>query len=243
MRQVAIVEDSAYERDHIQKVLSDYQNKKGCTYDIRMFHNGKRLAEELEESPDYRPVLYLLDIEMPEMNGVETARAIREVDSHAHLIFITSYMNYAPETMEYKAFRYIAKEELEKKLPRALDSFELDMEWEDRGNEYYVIEARTHPERIRYRDILYIEREGKNVLIHQRNRKVSKERSSLAEVYEKIAKEAFAYCNQGCVVNISHIMGFEGTEIILRDGTRLQVSRERRNDLKEQTRRRWSGRA
>ena len=142
MRTIAMVDDNTWDCKQILTILEDYQERKGYTYDIHTFPSGKELTRVLEDNPVFRPCLYLLDIEMPEMNGIETSRLIRKMDSAAYLIFITSHMNYAPETMEYKPFRYINKEELSDKLPQAMDSFELDMEWEE-GN-YLVSFSQTY---------------------------------------------------------------------------------------------------
>lgn len=48
--------------------------------------------------------MYILDIEMPGMDGLAVAKQIRETDSKALLVFLTSYTKYMPSVFEVVTF-------------------------------------------------------------------------------------------------------------------------------------------
>lgn len=64
---------------------------------------GLRLFEEK------RPDVVFLDVDMPRLNGVETAKRIQDMDPRAALIFATAYEGYRDEAFEVYAFDYLVK--------------------------------------------------------------------------------------------------------------------------------------
>ena len=64
----------------------------------------------------------LLDIDMGETNGIELARKLRAENENIVIIFITNFIQYAPEGFEVQAFRYLLKADLSAKLDSYFDS-------------------------------------------------------------------------------------------------------------------------
>ena len=107
MKKIAIVDDS---RAYIELITDVLTKESGCTedhFEIDSFQKASSLLYELEDGNDYD--IYFLDIEMPEMNGLELAREIREKNEDAYLIFITSHMEFAIDGYEVEAYQYILK--------------------------------------------------------------------------------------------------------------------------------------
>lgn len=79
------------------------------------------------------------------------------------IIFITSHIEYAIDAFELSIFRYVPKTDLDKRLPAAIrDAIKL-IELED--GKTYTIQTNSRLEKIPYREIYYIERDGKNASI------------------------------------------------------------------------------
>lgn len=53
--------------------------------------------------------LIFLDIEMPDLNGIETAEKIRVLDPHVQIVYVTNYRNYMKKAYRVHAFDYIQK--------------------------------------------------------------------------------------------------------------------------------------
>ena len=102
---------------------------------ILLLKNSKRKSEETHVSSRFygffQPSqidlslpydIALLDIDMGETNGIELARKLRASNENIVIIFITNFIQYAPEGFEVQAFRYLLKADLSAKLDSYFDS-------------------------------------------------------------------------------------------------------------------------
>ncbi len=65
--------------------------------------------------------IVFIDIGMPEMNGLEAAEWIQQLDSHIHIVFVTAYSEYAIEAFELQALDYLLKPVHARRLNKTLD--------------------------------------------------------------------------------------------------------------------------
>lgn len=141
--------------------------------------------EAIEGVSDSTPDVIFLDIDMPELNGLQAAEMIQEVCPQANIVFVTAYNNYAVEAFELNALDYILKpvrkDRLLKTVQRVQDRVTLSPKLIKPANEVMI---RCFPS-------LRFEREGQPLinlrwrtskaqelfafLLHNRNRFVSKD--------------------------------------------------------------------
>ncbi len=81
MPKVLIVDDSAFLREHLAKLLADHGYETACAED------GEQALQMYRE---YKPDLVLMDITMPRMNGMDALVHIRTIDPHARVIMLTA---------------------------------------------------------------------------------------------------------------------------------------------------------
>lgn len=180
--------------------------------------------------------LILLDIEMPGKSGMELAEEIRPHLPDVRIIFITSHIEYAVDAFELSVFRYVPKNDIEKRLRSAItDAVKLILLEEGKA---YTIQTSSRLEKIPYRDIFYIMREGKNAIFTAAGG-VSKVRKSLQQVYEELDAEEFIFIDRGCIVNLIHVMQVHNGSVSFKDGTTLPVSRSHLQTVKEQINAYW----
>lgn len=203
--------------------------------EIKTYGSSDNLLYDIAEDRFFFDLI-LLDIEMPGVTGMELAAKIKPVLPDVKIIFITSHIEYAIDAFELSIFRYVPKSELERRLPTAVtDALKLILLEEGR---VYTIRTSSRLERIPYKDILYIERDGKNARIVTASG-VSKVRSTLQGVYDELKAEEFLFIDRGCIVNMIHIMQISSGSAVLKDGTRLPVSRSHLAEVKEQINNYW----
>ena len=180
--------------------------------------------------------LILLDIEMPGSTGMEIAEKIKPFLPNVKIIFITSHVEYAIDAFELSIFRYVPKNDMDRRLPAAiLDAARLiDLEDE----KVYTIRAGSRLEKIPYKEIFYIERDGKNACITTAGG-MSRVRKSLQQVYEELGAEEFLFIDRGRIVNIIHVMQVRDGLALLKNGTSLPISRSHLQAVKEQINRYW----
>lgn len=180
--------------------------------------------------------LILLDIEMPGCSGMEIAGKIRPCLPDVKIIFITSHIEYAIDAFELSIFRYVPKNDLNRRLPPAIrDAVKLiGLE----AGKTYTIRTNSRLEKIPYREIYYIERDGKNASITAAGG-VSKVRKSLQQVYAELGAEEFIFTDRGCIVNMIHILQIRDGMAVLKNGEALPISRSHLQDVKEQINHYW----
>lgn len=102
---VAIIEDDEATRCQLVNYLQRYTRQYETEFQIQQFSDGIQLAE------NYRPIydILLMDIEMAQLNGMETARRIRKFDEEVLIVFITNTAQYAIKGYEVGALDYILK--------------------------------------------------------------------------------------------------------------------------------------
>lgn len=182
--------------------------------------------------------LILLDIEMPETDGMELAEKIKPFLPDVKIIFITSHLEYAIDAYELSIFRYVPKNDIEKRLTAAItDAVRLLLIEE---GEFYTIKNGSSMEKIPYHEIYYIMKDGKNSVFHT-SRGISKFRKSLQQVYDELAAEEFIFTDRGCIANMVHIMQFKKQSLVLKNQEELPVSRSHVQEVREQITAYWGG--
>lgn len=108
---IAIAEDEKRYSDQLQEQLQRFGADNHIEMQLFPFQNGAELLEHFRSGWD----MILLDVEMPVMNGMDTARAIRQIDPEVLIMFITNMAQYALNGYEVQAFDYMLKSGLSKK--------------------------------------------------------------------------------------------------------------------------------
>jgi len=210
---------------------------KECTsvYQTEMYTDSGNLLYDITEDHFFFDLI-LLDIEMPGNTGMEIAQKIKPFLPNVKIIFITSHIEYAIDAFELSIFRYVPKNDMQKRLPAAIQDAVRLIVLED--GKAYTIQTNSRFEKIPYREIYYIARDGKNASITTAGG-ISKVRKSLQQVYEELGAEEFIYIDRGCIVNMIHIMQIKDGMAVLKNGTALPVSRSHLQEVKAQINHYW----
>ena len=231
---IAIADDSCVFAQRTEQIVKKYFEARKIPVEIRVLSDGQYLLADIEERKNYD--IYLLDIEMPNTNGLQVAERIRRWDKKAQIVFITSHEKYAMRGYQYQVCRYIMKERCAEQLPGVLD-YILDSEQED-GEEYYCIVNEQKYERFPVKDILYMKKEGKNTVFCCRGGANYRERSTLEKVYKQLDQNEFMYVNRGEIVSLRHVTGLKDGKIELYDIV-LPISRYQIAEVKQKLLRYW----
>ena len=228
MLNIAICDDDALILSKVEKLVGVFFRTHCIEMKMQSYQLSENLTYDLQDGLYYD--LFLLDIEMPGIDGRELAKSIHNNMPAAKVIFITSHLEYAVEAYEFSIFRYIPKTAIEEKLSAALNDFYKLYRLE--RNEFYTIQVKNYVEQLSYRDILYILKEGKYAVFHLANGRTNSVRKTLAQIFKEINKDYFYFADRGCIVNLANVIGMNENGILFSDNQRLAISKASISDFK-----------
>ena len=217
MLKISICDDEQDMLSKVQEVTELFFRTHCVDYSINTYQHSDNLQYDLQYD------LFLLDIEMPGMDGMALAKEISTILPMAKIIFITSHLEFAVAAYEYSVFRYIPKNMIGEKLTAALEDFYKLYGLE--RNDYYLIKVKNHVEKLSYRDIFYVLKDGKYAVFYLRNRQIASIRKTLSQVYAEINQEYFYFADRGCIINLANVTGMDGENVIMLDGQHITISR------------------
>ena len=157
---IVICDDEKIYVDKVYDIVKKY-----CENDeISYYENAEQLLNDIENST-YNNDIYILDIEIDNVNGLDIAKAIREKDTSALIIFLTNYDKYVYDAFEVKTFRYIPKDVIEEKLPQAVKDAVVRIKERNSKNIYVGVSGRVI-RRIELDEIVFIEKYQKNIIFN-----------------------------------------------------------------------------
>lgn len=234
---IAICDDNQMERNLVRAEIEKYNllNKKE-KFTIREFESSKNLW--FEASDANIADIFLLDVDMPEMDGFELAQKIRENNSKAIIIFLTSHFEFASKGYKVEAFRYIHKLNMEKELIEALESA-IDQLHDD-INLFLPLKHGDDYIRVPFADIRYVQRVNRQLEIHTKNNGILLNNQGIKELYEKLDSSRFIFIDRSCFVNIDYIIRIvDGNVWISSTEEKLPISRRLQANVKSAIAKGW----
>lgn len=218
---VAVVDDSARDRAWLTEELEALLARRGLEGSVTAFGRG---GDFLEAARAERFTLAFLDVYMEGMDGVETARALRDFDRDCLLVFSTSSKDHALESYRVRAVQYLVKPYEPAELEALFGQLERLLPQPER---YVEIRSGRQTVRVRLRDVLWAEHYQHQVLVHTAGGEVLPTRLTFREFADLLAPDGrFFVCGRGLLVNLDRAADFDGRDFRLENGTRLPVSRD-----------------
>lgn len=224
MIRIAVCDD---DQEYAKWLEGELYRLSGGGISVTLYSSG----EDLLVDADIPYELVILDVEMPGINGTETAFQIRKENRNAILVFISGVKNPTPESFKVAPYRYLLKQ-FERKQTE-MELLEILRETRSVFSDDFLVCTRNGVDiQVRLRNILYlsIARGGCRVHCIQENSQnegpvMIKKR--LWELEESLNDNDFFCAHNSYLVNLSQVASFSKKEVVLKDGTVLTVSRSR----------------
>lgn len=224
MIKIAVCDDDAGIVKELTASLTAYMTSRGQTfYTVSPYAGGRAL---LESGLDHD--IIFLDIQMEQLNGLETAKALRRQKKTGLLIFITILKECVFDVFEVEAYDYLLKPIKRDRFERTMDRAMRTLE--QRTGRHLMIQRGTTREIIPLEQILYCEVRGRKIYIHQKDEKVTDYYDRLEDLERRLPGEFFR-CHRSYLVNLGHVRGCGGEQLTLTGGICIPVSRLRERAL------------
>jgi len=224
MLNIAIVDDNSDERMRLREYAETYCRESSLEAAFILFEDGASFLENYPEAVD----IVLLDIEMPRLSGMDTARKLREFDKSVQLLFVTYLVQYAIEGYSVNAADFIPKPvsypSFQSSMNRVMDKIRFFMP------RFLMTSYDKTPILCRIQDISYIESLNKKTIIHLVDGSSNFSSEALYAIEDKLKDEAFFRCHNAFLVNLGHIHTVSGNEALV-CGKTIPISKYRKKEF------------
>lgn len=221
---IAICDDEEMFSSQLKEYLESYY--KSMDLIIDKFESGEEFLKRYTNMNCGYDIIFL-DIEMKQIDGIETAKKLRELNNDIIIIFLTSHLEFAPEGYEVNAFRFLIKPIQKEKLKNAL----LDVQYQIDRNKKILIKDKDREVLLKYTDIVYIEAQNVNIKICTMNEKFLI-RKTLREIEEELKGPTFFKCHRSYIVNLDFVMDYDNKIITMENKEKISLSRNKYSDFK-----------
>ncbi len=219
---IGICDDEVIIRDELQRLCEKFIASNLTSIETIYFASGEEVLA-CKRSVD----ILFLDIQMKGINGMQTAKKIREKDDSMIIIFLTGFRNYIQEGYRVRAFRYLLKPITEKEFMGTLMDAMNDLT----RNYKVILGSSGETLFVKLKDILYVEYVGRVTVV--RTKRGSYETRIPVKEWEGILDNGdFFRVHKAYIVNLAYIDEI-GRDILLENGEKVEVAIRQIGKLKK----------
>lgn len=231
MLKIAICDDDMIFSGKFETMLLAIKDLEHIELESEVYFDGKELVEDICVKGRKYDLIFL-DIEMKEMDGLTTAKKIRQKDEMTMLIYVTSHETYAVEAYDVQPFQFLIKPvdfgTLHRYFMKAYDKT-------TKGPHYFPCEFKGKTHILRTCDILYFKSNKRIIEVYLADRTMKKFYGKMNELEARLILEKvdFWRIHQSYLVNIRFIDIITHDHIFLKNKRALSISKDRRKSIGE----------
>lgn len=225
MIRIAICDDEKDMSDAMKAMVSAFFYRKNMEIAISQFPCGEALLKY------DKPIdILFLDIQMKGMDGMETARKLREREFKGFLIFVTVLKEMVFASFEVQAYDYLVKPIEENRFRKVMERLFASMQSDGEAN--LLIQKGYESSIISFEDIVFCEIIDRKVYLHLKTAEV-------VDFYERIEKletrldGRFFRCHRSFLINLQYLKSFKSGVAYMESGEEIPVSRLRSKEFSD----------
>jgi DNA-binding LytR/AlgR family response regulator len=218
------IEDLTYIERHLRKGLED----KNLNAEISVFTDPKILLEKLCSGTLIADVVFV-DIDMPDMNGIEFAEKLYVTCPGIETVFITNHDEFVYKAFRCKAIGFIRKKAIDSEISEVIDVIYLHLL---RRNKKIIIDESGSEKPVSVLDIIYVKSDNHYVELYTKDSK-SVMRKSINRFETDYAAYGLIRVHIRYIVNVRFIKTIEKKFVLLKNNEQIPISREKEKYVKE----------
>ena len=202
----------------MQALLQKYFEENDILAEVKFYSSGQEYLKE-KKSEILNTDIFLLDIFMPELNGIDIGKELKSIGAKGKIIFITAGNDFITEAFEIQAFSYIQKPVIYEKFSKVMNSVIKSFE----KTRYMDVVVDREKQRIYLDDIEYVETLGRRLVIYRQDEGVETY-LSVKNFMDEYGEEDFLQISRYVAVSKSKIQRIVGRSLYLMNGRELSIS-------------------
>ena len=212
---IAICDDEARCLSEVTAVAEEYRRAHPEQKNVfETFSHPEDLLEAAEKIGGFD--IYVLDVVMPDMNGIELGTRLRDAGYDGKIIYLTSSEEYSLDAFRVKAFDYIIKPIRREPFFRVMD--EVIATIGAKKDKFIVVKSKERRIKLTFDSIVYTELTKRAVcyyLLDGRTVESTSLRTTFSEAMAPLLEDKrFALCSQGMLVNLDHVTEVENDAVL-----------------------------
>ena len=206
-------------------LINEYSAQHNLCFDLSIYSRASNLMDDMLRFGGFD--IYILDMNMPDQNGIELGFELRQTDRDGKIIYISSASEYAVEAFRVKASGFLLKPPDRDRFFSALDDAVQDTS--SRRSKSIVVKGKELYMKFRLDSILYAELVNKTIRYHLISGETFESltiRTSFSTAAEALLRdERFALCSSVMAVNLYHISSAGPETLYFKNGTKLHIGK------------------
>lgn len=186
--------------------------------DVSAFGEGRALIDGADKA-GYDVVL--LDIDMPDLNGLEVAAFFQAADRKPLIIFVTSHDELVYDSLQLHPFGFVRKSYLDKELKKVLEDAVEEVSSRDK---HFFFHTASGDIKLQMDDILYFEAEGNYIKIKTGSDEF-RFRETMQALEISLKSDGFIRVHKGFLVNQEAVKIINSDKLVLNDNTEIPFGR------------------
>lgn len=225
MYRIAICEDQLSQQNYLTKLLNQISINYDLSFHIDCFSSGELFLNQPYQDYD----LIILDIQMGHIDGITTAKQIRQTNTNVKIIFVTACEHYWPEGYLVNAYRFIIKPVDPQKFTAEIVNVFEEIE---KSKDFLVLKLSDTVQKIRLDHIIYLEIIDRKVIFHTTHGDFTSY-LSLNHWNEQLIPKGFANPHKSYLINLKYVTTVSKEEVTLSTGEIVYVSQRKYKTFKE----------
>lgn len=233
---IAICDDSEIDALAAKEVIKKTLKELHVQADIDYCLNAEEIEAKLLHYKEQLDIL-ILDIDMPEISGLQLAEELRTNNLNLIIIFLSNHEEFVFKAIEFQPFRYIRKIKLKTEMPLAIRSAvkiiaaQIDKQ--------VILDSDDGKTKIMISEIVYFDADKRKTYVHLSNGKKLSVKANITEFNESLKSSKFIMIHRSCVVNADYIKNIYNDIIVLDNNKQLLISRRRTKNVKQKLLKIW----
>lgn len=219
MVSIAVCDDDMLDCCNMAKDIKEILGKTGIPFIVRQFQSGRDLLNAIEDFD-----IIFMDIIMDGLNGMKTARILREKSFEKMLIFISASRDYVFEAYDVEAFQYLVKPVDDVKLERVLHKAVRKLERD--SQEFIIINRDRTRKKLLLREIYYFEIRGRVISVHGVDGTFDYY-EQIGTLEDELKEKGFFRCHKSFLINLKYVDSYNRQEVILDNGEKIAIAKRR----------------